>query len=582
MINLSLKRNLLAFVLFVFITILFTYPLALRIKSVIPGYGTTDEPLAGISYLWTVKYFSLHKLDLKDSNFLAYPFGMNFEDYTGTTYFWQLIKNTLTSFVNEAFAVNFLVLLSFILSGWFTYLLVYYISESNFVALFSGLIFAFSPYHFSRAWQHLSLSQIQLLPLYLFSLFLLKEKPGRKSFIFMVIVLFFLVSINFYYAYFMVFATLTFMVWYFLSKTSAFKAKLKFWLLLVFVCLVVLVLISPSLLEIYKEKGRVGPDTPLGFNIMQRSFEDLFSQSARPLSYFLPATVHPVFGGFTENFLGSSLYGESLTEHALYLGWVPLILAFVAFRRWWKSRKGKLASLNRFYIGYFCLLAVVAWFLSQPPWWNILGFRIYMPSFFLYKILPMFRAYCRFGIVVMLAVAALAGFGLKFILDKFKTRKPKIAITAIFCGLVLFEFWNWPPYKVINVSKAPAVYYWLKGKPSGIVIAEYPLDADSPNVMYMFYQTKHEKRIINGALPGTHAYKFAQTITKLSDPHTAGILKRMGVKYVLVHREDYLKTGLTEEIEELRKIPDNHSLKFIKGFPAEECPQKDIICLQET
>ena len=181
------------------------------------------------------------------------------------------------------------------------------------------------------------------------------------------------------------------------------------------------------------------------FNPYRRPFNDLFEQSARPLSYLLPAVVHPVFGKFTEQFIGSSFYGMSFTEHTLYLGWVPLILAFVALRRW--RRKGKESKKSGtvpfrdspfyrddFYIGFFVFLAVAAWLFSQPPWWNIFGFKIYMPSFFMYKILPMFRAYCRFGIVVMLAVAVLAGFGLKFFLERFKSQRTKVAVTALFAG----------------------------------------------------------------------------------------------------------------------------------------------------
>ena len=194
----------------------------------------------------------------------------------------------------------------------------------------------------------------------------------------------------------------------------------------------------------------------------------------------------------------------------------------------------------------------------------------------------MFRAYCRFGIVVMLSVAVLAGFGLKFILEKFKTQKSKVAIACLFSGLVLFEFWNWPPYKVIDFSKVPAVYYWLKEEPGDFSIAEYPLDADSPNEMYKFYQTKHEKKIINGTIPGTHANKVAQTIRKLSQPQTAQVLKWMGVKYALVHRQDYIDTGLVDDSEELNKIPQNSRLKFIKSFSSQECPKKDIMCIQKT
>jgi hypothetical protein len=182
----------------------------------------------------------------------------------------------------------------------------------------------------------------------------------------------------------------------------------------------------------------------------------------------------------------------------------------------------------------------------------------------------------------MLAIAVLAGFGLKFILERFKSEKAKIALTTLFCGLLLFEFWNYPPFKVINVSKVPGVYYWLKGQPEDLVIAEYPLDITGPSEMYKFYQTKHEKKMINATVPGTYAHRISETITKLSNPHTAGVLKWMGVKYVLVHKQDYINTELVEDYEELNKILQNAGLKFIKTFPKQECPEKNIMCVQKT
>ena len=297
----------------------------------------------------------------------------------------------------------------------------------------------------------------------------------------------------------------------------------------------------------------------------------------------MPSSSHPVFGKFTEQFVGTKLYGVSFTEHALYLGWIPLLFAFLTFQRWKKNRKFQAQELansgvnDDFYISFFISLAIVAWFFSQPPWWKFGPVKIYMPSFFMYKILPMYRAYCRFGIVVMLAVAVLAGYGLKFVLEGLKSKNAKSTMAILFCGLVLFEFWNYPPFKVIDISKVPSVYYWLKEQPKGIVIAEYPLDSGSPNEMYKFYQITHEKRIINGTIPGTYANKFAQDIIKLSDPKTEIILKSMGVTYVLVHHEGYLNTELTEDKEELKRIPTNPSLKFIKSYPEQDCPQQNLM-----
>jgi hypothetical protein len=83
-------------------------------------------------------------------------------------------------------------------------------------------------------------------------------------------------------------------------------------------------------------------------------------------------------------------------------------------------------------------------------------------------------------------------------------------------------------------------------------------------------------------MPGTEANKFAQRITKLSSPATVKILKEIGVRYVLVHQDGYLQTELVEDRQELSRIPQNLSLKFIKSFPAQECPRSDIICTAST
>ncbi|MCX5696490.1 MAG: hypothetical protein NTU54_00710 [Candidatus Omnitrophica bacterium] len=317
---------------------------------------------------------------------------------------------------------------------------------------------------------------------------------------------------------------------------------------------------------------------PSAYNAV-RPFEDLFSQSAKPLSYFLPSIVHPLFGKFTEQFIGSPLYGESITEHTLYLGWVPLVLAFIGARSYFKKNN---EHGGRFYQNFFILLAIVAWIFSQPPWWKIGSIRIYMPSFFIYKIIPIFRAYCRFGILVMFAVAILAGFGLKSVLERFSSAKSKMGITVLFCALILFEFWNWPPYKVIDVSRAPEVYYWLKNQPRDIVIAEYPIDTNGANEMYKFYQTVHEKSMINGTIPGTYPNRIASSITRLSAQDTPAILIWLGVRYVLVHKQDYLKTEEIAVLEDLNSIPKNTGLKFIRSFPQQDCPNENIACTQVT
>ncbi len=579
--------------LFSTLTVIFTYPLVLKIAGYIPGFHSSDECYGALWNFWWLKYsWQKHIFDCPP---IAIPFGM--QPCESGYPLWNAINKWLSILTGNIFAYNIQVLGGYLLSGLFVYALVYHLAKDKKCAFFSGIIYAFCPYHIVRTWQHLGLSMIQWIPLYLLGLVRIKDKPGFKNTLFAAMALFLVFSFDLYYVYFMFIVTVLFFAFLFLF---AWKKKIKAPVLFkndweaaqkIILCgFIVFLFVSPTIYSTVMSSRNYSRMPASAHNPYLRPFEDLFAQSAKPLGYLLPASTHPVLGALAEGFVGSSWYGESFTEHTLYLGWVPLILAFMALRRWRAGRKEKqgqphletVPANEDFYIGFFLSLAVVAWLFSQPPWWNIFGFKLYMPSFFMYKILPMYRAYCRFGIVVMLAIAVLAGFGLKFFLERFKSRKAGNAVFALFCGLVLFEFWNYPSFKVIDVSKVPAVYYWLKNEPHDTIIAEYPLDIDGANELYKFYQTVHEKPMINGTIPGTDANIFANRLTDLSDLNTAVVLNRIGVKYALVHRQAYLDTELTRDKEELDKIPQNSGLKLVRSFPAETCPDENIICTQRT
>ncbi len=567
----------LVILLFVVLTFIMTFPLFTKVNSSMPGFHSTDEP--SVWYFWWLKYAHISNLDHRSCQYLAYPYGQDYGVYDSLYPLWSAFKRVMALTTNPCFSYNIEIILSFILSGFFVYLLMMFISKDIFISIFSGVIFAFSPYHFARAWQHIGLAHIQWMPLYLYALFKLQRDKKLKDSIFVFIAFFLIASFDYYYLYFMLLVTALFIIFCFLDDAKANRKVILYTCLsTLFTLSILLVILWPFIKMRILAKGA----NSVSAWSLYRPFEDLFIQSARPLSYFLPSTEHPLLGWITQNFIGTDMYGISLTEHALYLGWVPIILSFMAFLRWTKRRDKQLDARENFYLKFFIVLVIFTWFFSQPPWWNIFGFKLYMPSFFMYKITAMFRAYCRFGIVLMLAVAALAGFGLKFILVRFKTKITKIFITMLFCGLVLFEFWNYPPFKVIDLSRVPQVYYWLKGQPGNFVIAEYPLDVRGPNEKYKFYQTKHEKKMINGTIPGTPPNKKAQELVKLSDLKTAAALKQMGVRYVLVHRDSYVKTDLVEEMEELDSISKNVGLRMIKSFSAENCPVQGAMCLQKT
>lgn len=543
-----------------------TYPLILRFTTHIPGFGHTDESYSVLWHSWFIKFSLLNHLSIQKTPLIGYPFGV--ELYTGNQPFGHIffaINWILSIITTPVLTYNLQVLVNLFLTAYITFLLVYFVTKNELCGFFSGVVFGFCPYMFVRSWQHLGETYLWIMPMILLGLFVLRDNPSVKIMTFCVLGLI-LAAINFNVVYYVI----VIMALYWIYSAIFDRAHLKDILI---VAISAFLISLPQFYPIFKNTLLAKGSAPAAFNLYHRPFADLLTQSAKPLSYFLPAISHPVFGKFTEQFIGSPLYGVSYTEHTLYLGWTTLILAFIAFKQWRKRRKLSairypLYANEDFYIGFFVWLAIVAWLFSQPPYFTFPHFKIYMPSFFMYKILPMFRAYCRFGIVVMLAISALAGFGLKFIISNIKNQKPKMAITFIFCGLVLFEFLNFPPVKVIDLTKYPKVYDWLRGEKGDFAIAEYPLDTKSPNEYYKFCQTIHEKKMINGTIPGTYANKVAKGIWRLSEPRTVGQLSWMKVRYALVHRGSYERSGDIELLDELEKLKTRNlsGLKFIKGL----------------
>lgn len=589
-----MRKNGIVIIVFILLVVFATFPLVVYFNKGIPGFFSTDESFGALWDSWRIKFSFTHKLPFGHASVIAYPSGINLYDSGFVSYIWMGMHYALSILTNPILTFNIQVFVNFLLNGFFTYLLVYYLTKERMIGIFSGIIFAFCPYQFVRVWQHLGLSYNGFVVFCLYALILLRQDSKRIHSVLFFLSLILLLSFDFsnmFLGFITLCAFVIYVVVHFLMNKKLYPKHLNLGYLkkaAVIATLAIFMLFFqffPLVRNLYRFSSFRAASA---HNLFHRSFDDLFQQSARPLSYFLPASFHPIFGKFTEQLVGSDLYGVSFTEHTLYLGWIPLALAFLAFRRWRNNRKSSAQDFkdselyDNFYVGFFIFLTVVAWLFSQPPWWKIGPLKIYMPSFFMYKILPMYRAYCRFGIVIMLAIAVLAGYGLKFTLARYKARNAKFIIFALFCGLVFFEFLNWPPYKLIDVSKVPGVYYWLKEQPKGIVIAEYPLDADSPNELYKFFQTVHEKRIVNGTMPGTPANKVIQTIRRLSMPKAVSVLKSIGVRYVIVHKEEYLKTGLVEDREDLEKIPYTYGLKLVKNFSSQECFQEDIMCVYNT
>jgi hypothetical protein len=565
------------FLIYAVLILVMTYPLVFHINTHIPGFFSTDEPFYSIWNNWRIKDAFINNLSLFHTDLISYPFGVDLYANGVSSIFLLLVIHLFSLLFSPVAAHNIQILINMFLNASFAYLLTEYLTRDKKSSIVSGIIFAFSPYQFMRIWQHLGLTYNQWIPLLLYSAIILKERYSKLSAVLFLISLVLALGFDYSVAYISLFALLIFIIYilsyrlsYKLKNRESFNSDFVYLRRIFMLGIASFLILSPFIFSVFLNIIKFSSTTaPSVFNSYRRPFEDLFIQSAKPLGYLLPAIVHPVFGRFTEYFIGSQFYGTSLTEHTLYVGFMPLVLSLVAARYYRRSRRDAHSSFTErdiFFVGLFILLTITAWVFSQPPYWQVGRIKIFMPSYLMYKILPMYRAYCRFGILVVFGLSVLAAFGLRVITAKLRNNFVKSTVICAVSIVVLFEFWNYPPLKVINVTKMPPAYDWLKKEPASTIIAEYPLDYESPNELYKLYQTKHAKKMINSTIPGLPANDIARNIKRLSSPTTAGALKFLGVDYVLVHKKRYLDTEKIDALEELRMIPQNKGLKIIKSF----------------
>ncbi len=567
----SLKGEIVIFSFFILLTTVITYPLIFNMNNSIFGDPEwTFDSLGFIHGLWSIKDRLLNDVNHGQNNMVAYPFGVS-----GDTGKLKLYTSPLAPLLllvvwkNEIFAYNIYILASFILSGIFMYYLCFYLTKNRLASLASSIIFSFCSNHFLQAFSHMGMAQIQWMPLYILSLILVYERRTYLSAVFCGIAFSLVVLMNYYFGYFMIIFTagiILFRVGYGVRGTGhgLRDIRLKTLKVIILAGVVALVMILPSTYDTIKNIIQPQKSEAVISTQYRRAYSDLFTYSARTYDYLLPSEYHPVFGGLTRKIVKEITGGKRhWAERTLYLGITPLFLAIMGVVGWRRRRRLKIAKLGgNFYIPLFLFSAALAFYSSLSP---IIGFwkiKIPTPSFFLYRMAPMFRVYARMGFVVTLCVAVLAGFGLRDILANIKRRRKQIAVVLTFSSLILFEYTLVPPFRNVDLSETPPIYKWLASRPSDVVIAEYPWlrSIDERHFEYLFYQRVHQKKMVNGAPRGSLGEAIMKEARYVDDPDTASLLSHLGAKYVIVHKDSYV----TEDIQRISKNP---GLVFVEDFP---------------
>lgn len=512
-----------------------TWPWALHMNEAINPFG--DVVLQMTSLRWNAHALFTNPAGLFEApSFYPYAHSLAFsENLLGETI---IALPFLAVTGNPALAANINILLSYVLTGLFTYLLVRDLTGSPAAGVLSGAAFAFCGFRFMQM-GHLHMLATQWFPFTLWALTRLGNANKRQSrsqslrirYVWWAAFGFIAMGLSsVYYTYFLAIAVLLYAAWWLVFRDRSVPVSWgRLGLHVALAALVTAAVLGPVFWP-YLQTNR-----DLGFS---RSTYEVQNWQAE-WSYF---------GRVLQN---NWLYGKLVApamisaagERELFPGIAACVLALLGLL------KGR--GRERFYYLALGLVSLVLTFgLSRRlPGTTI---EIPLPYSLLYDWVPGFKALrvpVRFAALVDFSIYVLAGYGLAWLLslvarppEKARSLNPKsLAVSAALTGLVLLESVN--PLDTSNHRDVMAMlantesYGWLAKPENAGPIVELPMAGNQDDVWYPFFGTRHWQPLVNGfsgfVPPGTVYIK--QALDNFPDPYGVALLQGLEVRHVVVH-----------------------------------------------
>jgi hypothetical protein len=360
------------------------------------------------------------------------------------------IPGRLLAFVvGPVAAYNLVVLATFPLSAATAYLLARYVLGSHLGAMVAGLAYAFLPFHTAQASGHPHVAQTQWLPLYFLALFRCLDRPDVRH---MALLLAFgsaAILSNFYGGLMIAVLTPVALIAY--GLVSPRRPDERRGRAIALTGLTCGVGAAAALLLIH----HVAPAVWQGPGDFAFPRSDLFLYSARGWSYLVPRVDHPLLGLRVREFWVGRGLEAALLEQQVGLGSALLVLAALPMWRW---LRGDRASLLVRSVPVLASVGCAAFLCSLSPEWRIGSFVLSRPSAVLYALAPMFRSYARFGVVVGLTIALLAGAGATCLRQAATSARARAA--TLLLGLAALECAPLPPWGWREVMPTRA-HQWL-------------------------------------------------------------------------------------------------------------------------
>ena len=497
-------------------TALITLPFMLRLDQTLFNWG--DALLQTWTLGWNAQQFFIDPLNLYNApTFYPYPYTLAFTD---TLVPQSVIALPLILLIgNLPLVHNLSIVLAFVLNGANMYLLLRWWKLKFWGALVGGFIYAFGHYHLSH-FGHLDLLSSQWLPLILLFFDLALERKQLRYFVLLSAAFLLNAMSAFYYAFFASVVVLCYALvrmWQLRGKTET-----RAWLQLGATFAVTALIVLPFGLPYISLARDFG---------LSRPFAELQRMSAAPASYLTLNSVNEPFASFMPFF--PQVHPEAVVSPGI------LALALAAYgivrRKNWRPANALIV------IGF------VAFFLSLGPAVKIGAWELPLPNQILYTVVPGFagamRAISRWGLIVLFAVAGLAGFAFDDVSRRVSRKWFAPALGIVVLALLYWEY-DQAPLRLMTgtlLREQPSqLYAWLKTQPEGAAV-ELPMgekgSGTANDFWYQYFTLLHRHRIVNGS-SGFAPLTYREIETRLEHfPTAEGIelLRALNVRYVLLH-----------------------------------------------
>jgi hypothetical protein len=426
----SWKSSILVFTFFVLASILMVGPhlLPLTHVSLLP-YAHEDSNIFLWGFWW-VKQCLLQGKDPFWTDFLFYPLGISLAFHTLPIPYGLLsvpVQTLIGDLEGLTVALNGLIFLSFVLSGFGAYRLAFYVTGSRVGGGIAGLVFAFIPFHFLNM-NCVNLLAIEVLPFYILSLLKLSGKPSLRQSVFVAGWLAFAFYTSLEYAlYLLLFSALWFVYHAAAQPYRVLRREFLGWLAMASFLFVLFA--SPLLMKQI-------PNMVRQHSAIKQDLDEVVFWSPAILSLVTPSRFHPLYGdalSFVGDMENASTENWGMRSETS-MGLIGLALAFTALLGLRKD--GRL---------FYALAALCFVCLTLGPYLRVTGTwltGVPMPYLLLYKYVPFFaegRDPTRFTPLAVLMVSVLSAFAARDLLGRTRRKATRVLLMAILAGGVLFE-----------------------------------------------------------------------------------------------------------------------------------------------